>query len=88
MAETQSAIAALKTIVAQMATVGQRDAARKEIAARMLVDLKMIFAIRPARNGLVARVMSVVLSGIVKNHATAPSHLAIDACSSSMALCQ
>ena len=66
---------------------GQRDAARKESAARMLAALKVIVAIRPALNDLAARAMSVARNGIVKNHVIAPSHLATDACSSITALC-
>ena len=92
-------IAALKANVVLTVVVEQRDAARKEIAARMIVVLKgsaarmlvapkVIAAIRPGLNDLAVRAMSVARNGIVKNHVIAPSHLATEAGSSSAALCQ
>ena len=88
MVEIQRVIVVLKATVVLRVTAGQRDAARKGTAARMLVVLKANDAIRPALNDLAVTAMSVVLNGIVKNLAIAPSHLATEACSSSTALCQ
>lgn len=81
-------IAVLKATVVLMVIAEQRDAALKESAARMLAVLKANDAIQPGLNDLAVKVMSVVLNGIVKNLAIAPSHLATEACSSSTALCQ
>ena len=81
-------IAALKATVVPRVIVEQRDADRKGNAARMLVVLKANAAILCVLNGLAVRVMNVVLNGIVKNHAIAPSNLATDASSSSTTLRQ